>query len=147
MPKGNKPNAAPTKPEYVKAEQVKEPAKTEQGGAQQTDAQNTKKKELTPEEKKKMYKESVIRTVIATVFGIICGAILYRVYPDPTVPVWFLIFIVIITLTYYIQRRGVYPILKMDVSALDWKSWFGIEFLVIAYCLVTWTILLNTNIM
>ena len=132
MAKGNRPKAAPDKPEFVKAEQV--------------NVQSTGKPELTPEEKKKIYKESLIRTVIATVLGIICGVILYKIYPDPTVPFWALVFILIIIATYYLQRRGLYPILKMDISALDWKSWFGIEFLVISYCLVTWTILLNTGI-
>jgi len=136
MVKGNKPKAASDKTEHVNAEQV---------DAQSV--QTAKKPELTPEEKKKMYTESVTRTVIAAVLGIICGVIFYKAYPDPTVPFWLAVFIIIIALTYYIQRRGLYPILKLDISALDWKSWFGIEFLVIAFCLVTWTILLNTGIM
>ncbi|MCL2142485.1 MAG: hypothetical protein FWH46_06435 [Methanimicrococcus sp.] len=134
MVKGNKPKAASDKPEHVNAEQV--------------DVQSTKP-ELTPEEKKKMYTESVTRTIIATVLGIICGVIFYKIYPDPTMSFWLAVsvLILIITLTYYLQKRLVLPILKLDVRALDWKSWFGIEFLVLSYCLVTWTILLNTNIM
>jgi hypothetical protein len=145
MVKSNKPRTASSKPEHVKAEQVKtEQTDVQQTDAQQTDAQKTKKVELTPEEKKKIYKESVIRTVIATVLGIICGVILYQV---PIGLPWFVVFILMIVLTYYIQRRGLFPILKLDVSILDWKSWFGLEFLVIAYCLVTWTILLNVNIL
>ena len=123
---------AAAKPEHVKAE----PADIHSNG----------NVEPTATEKKQMFKESLIRTLIATVFGIICGVILYIAYPDTTLAPWAFVLIIIIVATYYIQRRGLYPILKLDVSILDWKSWFGIEFLVIAYCLVTWTILLNTTI-
>lgn len=112
--------------------------------------------EQTPEEKKSMYKESLVRTVTASVIGIICGLICYFMLgsaaPEagastPLRQAWFIILPLIMIFTYYIQRRLIFPVFRMDMKLLNWKDWFGIEFLVLIYCLVTWTVLLNTNIL
>jgi len=101
------------------------------------------KVERTPEEKKKMHRESLLRTLVAAVFGIICGAVCYFALGSAEDYFWLIILIVIMTLTYYIQRRAVFPALKMNMALLNWTDWIGIQFLVLFYCLVTWTILLN----
>lgn len=107
--------------------------------------------EQTPDEKKRMYRESLIRTVTAAVLGILSGLICYFVLgtgtqEDTRLP-WFIVLILIVIFTYYLQRRLLFPALKMDMKLLNWKDWFGIEFLVVIFCLVTWTILLNTGIL
>ena len=133
MVKRNKKTPPQTEqPEHVDAEQV-EDYHISPGG----------KIEQTPDEKKRMYRESLLRTVIAAVFGIICGVICYFALGSAVDRFWLVILLVIMALTYYIQRRLVFPALKMDMALLNWKDWFGIQFLVLIYCLVTWTILLN----
>jgi len=133
MAKRNTKTESPTgKPERVNAEPVGEYHITESG-----------KVEQTPEEKKRMYRESLLRTMVAALFGVICGAICYFTLGSAVDRFWLIILLVILTFTYYIQRRVVFPALKMDVALLNWKDWFGIQFLVLCACLVTWTILLN----
>ena len=99
--------------------------------------------EQTPEEKKRMYKESLIRTMSAALFGILCGVICYVVLGTATDKFWFFVLLAVMVFPYYIQKRLVFPLLRIDMKLMDWKSWFGIQFLVLIYCLVTWTILLN----
>ena len=109
--------------------------------------------EQTPQEKKRMYKESLIRTLVATLFGIACGIICYsylgsayhdiHAIPPESKISWVVVLFLIMVFTYYIQKRLVFPLLRINMKLLDWKSWFGIQFLVLVYCLVTWTILLN----
>ncbi|MCL2550108.1 MAG: hypothetical protein FWE78_04170 [Methanimicrococcus sp.] len=120
------------KPEHVNAEPVGDYHITASG-----------KVEQTPEEKKRMYRESLLRTMVASIFGIICGGICYFTLGSAEDKFWLIILMVIVTLTYYIQRRLVFPALKMNMALLNWKDWFGIQFLVTIFCLVTWTILLN----
>ena len=133
MVKRNTKTEPPTeKPEHVNAEPVGEYHVTASG-----------KVEQTPEEKKRMYRESLLRTMVAASFGIICGVICYFTLGSAVDRFWLIILLVIMTFTYYIQRRVVFPALKMNVTLLNWKDWFGIQFLVLCSCLVTWTILLN----
>ncbi|MBZ3935163.1 EMC6-like membrane protein [Methanimicrococcus blatticola] len=149
MAKRNNNQANPTeqeKLEHVDAEKVETEYHIGAGG----------KIEQTPEEKKKMYKESLIRTVAASVLGIIFGLICYFMLGSAATPegettplrlAWFIVLPLVLIFTYYIQRRLLFPVLRMDMKLLNWKDWFGIEFLVLLYCIVTWTILLNTNLL
>ncbi|WNY23442.1 hypothetical protein MmiHf6_07490 [Methanimicrococcus hongohii] len=149
MAKRNKKQATPNEPEmpeHVEAEKVEAEYHISPSG----------KIEQTPEEKKRMYKESLLRTVTASVVGIIAGVICYFLLGSAapvegeTTPLkyaWFVILPLIMIFTYYIQRRLVFPAFRMDMKLLNWKDWFGIQFLVLIYCIVTWTILLNTNIL
>lgn len=120
------------KPERVDAEPVENSQITASG-----------KVEQTPEEKKRAYRESLTRTLTATAFGIISGFVCYYLLEAAVGMFWPGVLIVLMTLTYYTQRRLVFPAFKMNMAALNWKDWFGIQFLVLFYCLVTWTILLN----
>jgi len=118
--------------EHVEAEKVEEYHITASG-----------KIEQTPEEKKRMYKESLLRTLVASVIGIISGIICYFALGSAEAHFWVIILLLVMVFTYYIQKRVILPALKMDMKLLNWKDWFGIQFLVLVYCLVTWTILLN----
>ena len=103
--------------------------------------------EQTPQEKKRMYRESLIRTVSAALFGILCGIICYIVLDAAVDEFWIFVLVLVMVFTYYVQNKLVFPMLRIDMKLLNWKDWFGIQFLVLIYCLVTWTILLNVNIL
>jgi len=134
MPKREQSTKSKTtaEPEHVEAEKVEEYHITSSG-----------KIEQTPEEKKKMYKESLLRTVTASIIGILSGIVCYFVLGSAEAHFWVLILMLVMVFTYYLQRRVILPVFKMNMTLLNWKDWFGIQFLVLIYCLVTWTILLN----
>ena len=103
--------------------------------------------EQTPQEKKRMYRESLIRTISATLFGILCGTVCYIVLDAAVDEFWLFVLVLVMVFTYYVQNKLVFPMFRIDMKLLNWKDWFGIQFLVLIYCLVTWTILLNVNIL
>ena len=127
-----KPQPETKTPEHVEAEKVEEYHITAAG-----------KIEQTPEEKKRMYREGLIRTIVAALFGIVGGVVCYYAFNSAKDHFWLPILMLVIIFTYYIQRRVIFPTFKIDLKLLNWKDWFGIQFLVLIYCLVTWTILLN----
>jgi hypothetical protein len=99
-------------------------------------------KERTPEEKQKQYKEGIIKTVVASALGIIAGLVAYSLYGTGESRVWYAILMIVIGLTFLIQKV-IYPPLKIDVKEFKFKDWFYVEFLVIDFFLVVWTLLLN----
>ena len=56
--------------------------------------------------------------------------------------IWYAILMIVIGITYYIQKFT-YPLLKIDVKEFKAKDWFYVEFIVVDFFLVTWTLLLN----
>jgi hypothetical protein len=118
--------------EHVEAEKVEDYHITSSG-----------KIEQTPEEKKRMYKESLLRTIVASLIGIVSGAVCYFTLGAAEAHFWLIILMLVMIFTYYLQKRVVLPALRMDMKLLNGKDWIGIQFLVLIYCLVTWTILLN----
>ncbi|MDR0766826.1 MAG: hypothetical protein LBE57_00010 [Methanosarcinales archaeon] len=149
MAKRNKYQAKPAEQEeleHVEAEKVESEYHISADG----------KIEQTPEEKKTAYKESLIRTITASALGILAGIICYLTFgsaatiegePAPLRHAWFIVLPLVLIFTYYIQRRLIFPAFRMDMKLLNWKSWFGIMFLVLVYCLVTWMLFLNTYIL
>ena len=119
-------------PEHIEAEKVEDYHITAAG-----------KIEQTPEEKKRMYREGLIRTIVAALSGIVGGVVCYYAFGSAENRFWLLILLPLIIFVYYIQRRIIFPAFKIDMKLLNWKDWFGILFLVLIFCLVTWTILLN----
>lgn len=55
---------------------------------------------------------------------------------------WYAILMIVIGITYYVQKL-IYPSLKINVKEFKFKDWFYVEFMVIDFFLVTWTLLLN----
>jgi len=37
----------------------------------------------------------------------------------------------------------IFPLIKINTKEFGFKDWFYVEFIVIDFCLVTWTLLLN----
>ncbi len=104
----------------------------------------TKFKVRTPEEKKQAHVEGIIKTAVAAIIGVIAGALAYLqlgVGDDPTVK-WYAILTIIAALSYY-AMRVIFPALKIKTKEFGFKDWFYVEFIVIDFCLVTWTLLLN----
>ncbi len=99
-------------------------------------------KEKTPEERKLVYTQGITKTVVASFIGIIAGFIAVSQFGTAEDNVWFAVLIIIGALSYYAQRL-IYPSLKINTKEFGFKDWFYVEFLVIDFCLVTWTFLLN----
>jgi TRAP-type uncharacterized transport system fused permease subunit len=99
-------------------------------------------KEKTPEEKEKAYKEGIIKTIVASVLGIATGFSIFSLYGSGEDRMWYAVLMIVIGLTYFIQKL-IYPQFKIDVKEFKMKDWLYVEFIVIDFFLVTWTLLLN----
>lgn len=99
-------------------------------------------KQMTPEEKQKAHREGIIKTIVSSILGIIAGFIMFNQYGTGEDRMWYAILMIVIGVTYYVQKL-IYPQLKIDVKEFKFKDWFYVEFIVIDFFLVTWTLLLN----
>lgn len=99
-------------------------------------------KEKTPEEKQKEHRDGIIKTIVAAVLGIIAGVICFRLYGTGEDRQWYAILMIVIGLTYFIQKL-IYPQIKIDIKEFKFKDWFYVEFVILDFFLVTWTLLLN----
>jgi hypothetical protein len=108
----------------------------------ETQEKKTVAKEKTPEEKQKEYRDGIVKTVVATALGIIAGFLAYTMYGTGETKIWYAILMIVIGFTYFIQKF-LYPQLKIDVKEFKFKDWFYVEFIIVDFFLVTWTLLLN----
>ena len=97
-------------------------------------------KERTPEEKQKEHREGIIKTIVASVLGILAGVLAFSLYGTGEDRIWYAVLMIVIALTYFIQKL-IYPQLKIDAKEFKAKDWFYVEFIVIDFFLVTWTLL------
>jgi len=131
-----------------KSKSRKEPAKITEvpadDSAASTGTQEKKViiKEKTPEEKQKDHRDGIIKTVVASVLGILAGLIAFTMYGTGEDRIWYAVLMIVIGITYLIQKLF-YPSIKIDVKEFKFKDWFYVEFIVIDFFLVTWTLLLN----
>lgn len=132
----------------AKSKARKEAAKVTEGTPQtsvasvETPEKKSLIKEKTPEEKQKAHKEGIIKTIVASVLGILAGFIAFSLYGTGEDRVWYAIITILIGLTYFIQKL-IYPLLKVDVKEFKAKDWFYVEFVALDFFLVIWTLLLN----
>lgn len=99
-------------------------------------------KEMTPEEKQKAHREGIIKTIVSSILGILAGVIMFSQYGTGEDRIWYAILIIVIAITYYIQKL-IYPMIKINAKEFKFKDWLYVEFIVIDFFLVTWTLLLN----
>ena len=131
-----------------KSKPRKEPAKISEVPAEYstgtTGTQEKKSliKEKTPEEKQKDHRDGIIKTVVASILGILAGILTFTLYGTGEDRIWYAVLMIVIGFTYIIQKL-LYPQLKIDVKEFKIKDWFYVEFIVIDFFLVTWTLLLN----
>lgn len=99
-------------------------------------------KEKTPEEKQKAHKDGIIKTIVASILGILAGFIAFALYGTGEDRIWYAVIMIVIGITYLIQKF-IYPPMKIDTKEFKAKDWFYVEFIVLDFFLVTWTLLLN----
>ena len=99
-------------------------------------------KEKTPEERKQNHIQGIIKTAVASILGIIGGIVASNQFGTAEDVRWYAVLTIVAVLAYYAQRL-IYPSLKVSTKEFGFKDWFYVEFLVIDFCLVTWTLLLN----
>jgi len=96
----------------------------------------------TPEERKQAHVEGIIKTAVASVIGIMAGILAHSQFGVGDDTSWYAVLIIVAAVAYYAQRL-IFPLIKIDTKEFGFKGWFYVEFLVIDFCLVTWTLLLN----
>jgi TRAP-type uncharacterized transport system fused permease subunit len=132
----------------AKAKAKKEPVKLKEAAVQNPEASGDSRekkiliKEKTPEEKQKAHKEGIIKTIVASILGILAGVIVFSLYGTGEDRIWYAILTIVIAITYFVQKL-IYPQLKVDVKEFKAKDWLFVEFVVVDFFLVTWTLLLN----
>jgi len=131
-----------------KSKSRKEPAKVTEAPAEIVTAsveapeKKSLPKQKTPEEKQKAHRDGIIKTVVAAALGIIFGGVVFIQYGAGEDRIWYAILMIVIGITYYAQKL-IYIPLKIDTKELKLKDWIFVEFIVIDFFLVTWTLLLN----
>jgi hypothetical protein len=100
--------------------------------------------EPSPEEREKLRVEGIKKTVIPGIIGIAAGVALFSLIGDGTEQraVWFSIIFIMLAFAYYLQRI-IYPLIGVNPRSFGKKDWFYVEFIVLDFALVCWTILLN----
>ncbi len=99
---------------------------------------------ITTEEKEKKRVEGIKKTIIPGVIGIIAGAAMFTLIGDGSghKSIWFTILFVLLVFSYYIQRL-IYPAVGINAREFGKKDWFYVEFIVLDFFLVSWTLFLN----
>ena len=135
-------------------EKAKESASQQQSAAKRNKAIKTKPidnvskskpaapVEKTPEEKKKNYKDGIIKTIVPALIGTAAGFFSFFQLESGTEFPWISVMLFVIIFSYYAQRLG-YPAIGIDVKEFGTKDWFYVEFITIDFWLVVWTLLLN----
>ncbi|MRG76277.1 MAG: hypothetical protein C5S33_00725 [ANME-2 cluster archaeon] len=98
--------------------------------------------EKTPEEKKRNYKDGIIKTIVPAFIGTAAGFFCFFQLGSGTEIPWLSVMLFVIIFSYYAQRLG-YPAIGIDVKEFGNKDWFYVEFITIDFWLVVWTLLLN----
>jgi len=99
-------------------------------------------KEKTPQERREAHIQGIIKTAVASVIGIIAGFMAFSQFGAATDTKWYAVLVIVGVLAYYAQRI-IYPAIKINTKEFGFKDWFYVEFLVVDFCLVIWTLLLN----
>ncbi len=93
-------------------------------------------------ERRKDRIDGIVKTVYPSILGTMAGFACYyageAISPYP----WHFVMMSVLLLTYVIQKFT-YTFLKIDAASFKTKDWFYVEFMVVDFWLVTWTLLLN----
>lgn len=99
-------------------------------------------KSAKPEEKKQRFIEGIKKTVLPAFISAAFAILFFVKFGDAKDVSWFSVVLLVILLSYYIQR-GIYPLIGVRVKEFETKDWLYVEFLVIIYFWVIWILLLN----
>jgi hypothetical protein len=131
-----------------KSKSRKEPAKIAEATSEvpaakiETPEKKTFIKERTPEEKQKEHRDGIVKTAVAALLGTIAGILCFHLYGAGEDRIWYAVLTIVIGLTYYIQKFF-YPQIKINTKEFKFKDWFYVEFIVVDFFLIVWTLLLN----
>jgi hypothetical protein len=98
--------------------------------------------EKTPHEKKRLLIEGIKKTVAPAFISAFFAIIFTYKFGDASGIAWFSVFLLVILVSYYIQKLA-YPTIGVQVKDFETKDWLYVEFLVVIYFWVFWTLLLN----
>jgi hypothetical protein len=93
-------------------------------------------------ERRKDRIDGIIKTVYPSILGTAAGFACYYTGEAITPYPWHFVMLSVILLTYFIQKYT-YAFLNIDAASFKTKDWFYVEFMVVDFWLVTWTLLLN----
>jgi hypothetical protein len=96
----------------------------------------------TPAEKKRILIEGIKKTVAPAFISVFFALLFVYKFGDASGISWFSVFLLVILISYFIQKL-VYPTLGIRVKEFETKDWLYVEFLVVIYFWVFWTLLLN----
>ena len=96
----------------------------------------------TPAEKKRLLIEGIKKTVAPAFISLFFAFVFKYKFGDASGIAWFSVFLLVILVSYYIQKLA-YPTLGVRVKEFETKDWLYVEFLVVIYFWVFWTLLLN----
>lgn len=99
-------------------------------------------KSITPDDRKRMTVEGIKKTVVPAFIGTAFAILFFLRFGDANEVSWFTVILLIALVSYYIQRL-LYPSLGIKVKEFETKDWLYVEFLIIIFLLVVWTLLLN----
>ncbi|MDD2835822.1 MAG: hypothetical protein PHY05_06695 [Methanothrix sp.] len=93
-------------------------------------------------ERRKDRIDGIVKTVYPSVLGTMAGFACFYASDAISPYPWHFVMMSVILLTYVIQKFT-YTFLNIDAESFKTKDWFYVEFMVIDFWLVTWTLLLN----
>ncbi|MDP2765877.1 MAG: hypothetical protein Q8O41_00255 [Candidatus Methanoperedens sp.] len=99
-------------------------------------------KTITPDERRRILIEGIKKTVLPAFISAAFALMFFVKFGDAKDVPWFSILLLVVLLSYYIQRF-LYPLIGVRVKEFETKDWLYVEFLSIIYLLVFWTLLLN----
>jgi EMC6-arch len=96
----------------------------------------------TPAQKKRLLIEGIKKTVTPAFISVLFALLFDYKFGNASGIAWFSVFLLVILVSYYIQKL-VYPAIGVQVKDFETKDWLYVEFLVVIYFWVFWTLLLN----
>lgn len=106
------------------------------------EAKKEEPKIITPDERKRILIEGIKKTVLPAFLSAAFALMFFLKFGDAKGVSWLSIVLLVLLLSFYIQKL-VYPLLNVRVKEFETKDWLYVEFLIIIYFLVFWTLLLN----
>ncbi|HEX7627313.1 MAG TPA: hypothetical protein VF354_00135 [Candidatus Methanoperedens sp.] len=97
---------------------------------------------ITPDERKRLLIEGIKKTVAPAFISIFFAVLFFYQFGNAKGVSWFSVFLLVLLLSYYIQRLG-YPLIGVRVKEFETKDWLYVELFTIVYFWVFWTLLLN----
>lgn len=99
---------------------------------------------ITPDERKRLLIEAIKKTVAPAFISVFFALLFYFKFGHAQDVSWFSVFLVVLLLSYYIQRLA-YPFIGVRVKEFETKDWLYVELLIVIYFWVFWTLLLNNK--